>query len=149
MGGSTDMPAYSHTQTAPLCLVLYGIAIVAIVLAAVMDEWLGSISVAAVGLILVLVAAAFRHLTVEDEGDVLAIRFGPLPLFHKRVWYADIRQVEVGRSLILDCWGMPCTIRGGWVWNLWGRDCVVVQRKDNSILRMGTDDAENPAGFPW
>ena len=38
------------------------------------------------------------------------------------------------------------SLRGGWVWNIWGRDCVVLQlRKD--ILRVGTDDAEKLARF--
>ena len=149
MAAMSGPPSYSHIQKAPLYLILYGAAIVTVMVAIMMGEWQGIVVAGGVSLVLVVLGGAFHHFTVEDEGDVLAIRFGPLPLFHKRVWYADIRQVEVGRSLILDCWGMPCTIRGGWVWNLWGRDCVVVQRKDNSILRMGTDDAENPAGFPW
>jgi hypothetical protein len=38
------------------------------------------------------------------------------------------------------------SIRGGWVWNLWGRDCVVVQLKKGT-LRIGTDDAANLAVF--
>ena len=32
-----------------------------------------------VGLLLALVGLAFHHLTVEEEGDRLAVRFGPLP----------------------------------------------------------------------
>ncbi len=38
------------------------------------------------------------------------------------------------------------SLRGGWVWNLWGRDCVVLQLR-KSILRVGTDDAENLTAF--
>jgi polygalacturonase len=38
------------------------------------------------------------------------------------------------------------SIRGGWVWNLWGRDCVVVQL-NKGTLRIGTDDAANLAVF--
>jgi hypothetical protein len=44
--------------------------------------------------------------------------------------------------LILDGWGIHMSIRGGWVWNLWGRDCVVVHLKKGT-LRIGTDDAAN------
>jgi hypothetical protein len=51
---------------------------------------------------------------------VLVIRFGPIPLFRRTVRYADIQKVEVGRTLILDGWGIHFSIRGGWVWNLWG-----------------------------
>jgi len=38
------------------------------------------------------------------------------------------------------------SLRGGWVWNLWGRDCVVLQLR-KGILRVGTADAENLADF--
>ena len=39
------------------------------------------------------------------------------------------------------------SIRGGVVWNLWGRECVVVRFRNGKVLRIGTDDAENLAGF--
>src|SRR5262249_12971741 len=31
--------------------------------------------------------------------------------------------------------------------NLWGRDCVVLHRRDGGVLRIGTDDPENLARF--
>jgi hypothetical protein len=93
-----------------------------------------------IGLLMLVVAASFHHLTVEDRGDVLAVRFGPLPLFLRTVRYADIQAVEIGRTLRLDGWGIHYSLRGGWVWNLWGRDCVVVRFRDGRTLRIGTDD---------
>jgi hypothetical protein len=99
------------------------------------------------GLLIALLARAFHHLTVEDQGKVLAIRFGPVPLFRRTVRYADVESVEVGRTLFLDGWGIHYSIRGGWVWNLWGRDCVVVHFKNGGKLRIGTDDAENLVDF--
>ena len=72
---------------------------------------------------------------------MLAIRFGPVPLFRRTVRYTDIEKVEVGRTLILEGWGIHYSIRGGWVWNLWGRDCVVVHFKNGGVLRIATDDA--------
>ena len=38
------------------------------------------------------------------------------------------------------------SIRGDWVWNLWGRDCVMVHLT-KGVLRIGTDDAENLAAL--
>jgi hypothetical protein len=99
-----------------------------------------------IGLLMFVVAASFHHLTVEDRGDGLAIRFGPVPLFCKTVAYNEIKSVETGRTLLLDGWGIHMSIRGGWVWNIWGRDCVVLHLKKGT-LRIGTDDAENLAGF--
>jgi hypothetical protein len=144
---ATDAPAYSHTQKAPLCLILYGSSLAFMVLAWNVDDTPGIFILGGVGLLIALLAAAFHHLTVEDQGDRLTIRFGPLPLFRRTVRYADIQKVEIGRTLILDGWGIHYSIRGGWVWNLWGRDCVVVNLKNGGILRIGTDDAENLAGF--
>lgn len=101
----------------------------------------------AVSLVIALLAPAFHHLTVVDQGERLAIRFGPVPLFRRTVQYADIEKVEVGRTLFLDGWGIHYSIRGGWVWNLWGRDCVVVHFKNGGVLRIGTDDAPGLSRF--
>lgn len=143
----TTDPGYSHTQKAPLCLILYGSALLCFALAWTVGSAPGSIIAAAVGLLIALLAPAFHHLTVVDQGDRLAIRFGPLPLFRRTVRYADIEKVEVGRTLILDGWGIHYSIRGGWVWNLWGRDCAVLRLKNGGVLRIGTDDATNLARF--
>jgi hypothetical protein len=72
------------------------------------------------GLLIALFGTTFHHLTVEDQGDVVAIRFGPVSLFRRRVNYADVEEVEVGRTRFLDGWDIHYSIQGGWVWNLWG-----------------------------
>lgn len=138
---------YSHTQKAPLCLILYASALACIVFAWIVGDTPSIYIGGGVTLVCVLIAPAFHHLTVEDQGEVLAIRFGPIPLFRRTVRYSDIEKVEVGRTLLLDGWGIHLSIRGGWVWNLWGRTCVVVRFKNGSTLRIGTDDAENLARF--
>jgi len=138
---------YSHTQKAPLCLLIYALAAVFLALGWFVQDappvpWLFP----PIGVLLLVVAASFHHLTVEDQGDVLSIRFGPIPLFRKTVPYNEIKSVETGRTLLLDGWGIHMSIRGGWVWNIWGRDCVVLHLKKGT-LRIGTDDAENLACF--
>ncbi len=143
----TKAPEYSHTQKAPLCLILYGFALACFTLAWIVADTPGVFMAGGVGLLIALLAPAFHHLTIEDQGDVLTIRFGPIPLFHRIVRYADIESEEVGRTLLLDGWGIHLSIRGGWVWNLWGRDCVVVHLKNGGVLRIGAADASNLAGF--
>lgn len=140
-------PAYSHTQKAPLCTILYGSALACFVLIWVIGEPPGIYIGGGVGLLVALLGPCFHHLTVEDWGSVLAIRFGPVSLFHRTLRYADIGSVEIGRTLLLDGWGIHLSIRGGWVWNLWGRTCVVVHFKNGGTLRIGTDDAENLLAF--
>ena len=141
------MHSYHHTQRAPLCLLLYGLAITLLVLAWVLRQepvlaWVFPIT----GLIVLVLAASFHHLTVADEGDHLSVSFGPLPLFRRTVRYDDIEQVEIGKTTLLDGWGIHMSLRGGWVWNLWGWDCVVLRLR-NGTLRVGTDDAENLVKF--
>ena len=140
-------PTYSHTQEAPLWMILFGSSIPFFVLAWIAREQPVVLAVMIVaGLLLVLVGLAFHHLTVEDEGDRLAIRFGPLPFMETSVRYDDIQQVEVGRTTILDGWGIHRNPWHGWIWNLWGRDCVVIHRQ-RGVLRVGSDEAENLAEF--
>jgi hypothetical protein len=93
-----------------------------------------------------LLALSLRHLTVEVEGHRLAVRFGPLPLFRTSVRCEDIEGVEVGRTTLLDCCGIHWSLRGSWVWSLWGWECVVVRHR-RGVLRIGTDDATNLALF--
>lgn len=144
----STQPDYSHTQKSPLCLLIYTFSAVFFAVGYFVQDappiqWLFP----PIGLLMFVLAASIHHLTVEDRGDVLAIHFGPVPLFRRTVRYADIGSVEVGRTLLLDGWGIHLSVRGGWVWNLWGRACVVVHFKEGGTLRIGTDDAENLMEF--
>ena len=139
---------YYHTQKAPLCLLVYTLGVVFLLLGWFVQDappikWLFP----PISLLMLVVAASFHHLTVVDQGELLAIRFGPVPLFRTTILYANIAKVEVGRTLLLDGWGIHMSIRGGWVWNLWGRTCAVVHLKNGGTLRIGTDDAANLVGF--
>lgn len=89
---------YAHTQAAPLCLLLYGAALLCFIGAAWAQETPGLSVAGGVGLLLLVLAPAFHHLTVEDYGDVLGMQFGPLPLFARNVRYEDIAGVEKERT---------------------------------------------------
>lgn len=144
---TTTAPGYAHTQKGPLCLILYGSAIFCVIAGWMVGSAPGNFIAMGVGLLVALTGPVFHHLSVTDERDQLAIRFGPVPAFQRTLRYADIVKVEVGRTLILDGWGIHYSIRGGWVWNLSGRDCVVVHLSNGGVLRIGTDDADNLARF--
>jgi len=94
-----------------------------------------------------VVAACFQHLTVTDEGDRFRIKFGPIPLFQRTVRYDDIQNVEVRRTTILDGWGIHTNLRGGWVWNIWGRDCVLIELQKGRKLFLGTDEPDELRRF--
>lgn len=139
--------AYSHTQKAPLWVILYGSALTCFAIAWLIGDSASTCIGLSVGLPIALLGPCFHHLTVEDQGEFPVIRFGPIPLFHRTLNYADLGSVEVGRTSLVDGWGVHYSIRGGWVWNLWGRSCVVVHFKNSETLWIGTDDAERLARF--
>lgn len=138
---------YRHTQRSPLCVLIYVLASVMFVTTwFVRDEAALQMIFIVSGLMMVCLAASFHHLTVEDEGDRLSIRFGPLPLFRRSVVYDRLVSVHVGRTNLIDGWGIHKSLKGGWVWNLWGFDCVVLEL-DNGTLRIGTDAPQPLANF--
>jgi len=99
-----------------------------------------------VALLILVCAMSFQRLTIRDEGDYLAIRYGPLPLFRKRIPYARITAVERDRSSVLDGWGVHYMPIRGWTYNLWGFDCVKLCL-GNKVIRIGSDDVGNLASF--
>jgi len=142
------MDTYHHTQKAPWHVLLCALA-TALLTAGwfTRPEPVLNVLFSASGLLMLLLGASFHHLTVEDEGHQLVLRFGLLPLFGKRrIWYDDICGVERGRTTFLDGWGIQWSPWSGWVWNIWGYDCVVLRLK-RSILRVGTDDPQGLAEF--
>ena len=144
---SSGEAAYCHTQKAPLHWVFYPLVLLLAVVGwlcrdhppVMYTQW------GAAGLMLV-VAFMFRHLTVRDEGDCLAVRFGPLPAFRRLIRYTDITAVEPGRSAFIDGWGVHWIPGRGTTYNLWGFGCVklTVQGK---TLRVGSDDVDNLTDF--
>jgi hypothetical protein len=97
--------------------------------------------------LLVGIAYAFRNLRVVDEGDALALRFGPLPLFRKRIPYSRIQAAERDRTTVVDGWGIHWVPGRGWTYNLWGFDCVRLTLTNGRTIRVGTDDPEGLARF--
>ncbi len=138
---------YRHVQRAPLCWLLYGLAFMFFVIGYTQQnppimDWL----FLGIGGLMVLLAASFHYLEVVDEGRRLRVRFGPLPFFQRTIGYEMIESVETGRTSVLDGWGIHISLRGGWVWNLWGRDCVVLQLHRGRFT-IGTDQPAELAAF--
>ena len=138
---NAEFGSYRHTQKGPWSLLLYVLGVVFLAVGWSIPLLPLQITFLITGVLIFLLGMSFHHLTVADEGTQLSIRFGPFPLFRKRIDYGDISAVEKGRTTILDGWGIHLSLRGGWVWNIWGRDCVVIQLK-RGIIRVGTDDPD-------
>ena len=136
---------YTHTQSGRWHYVLF-----ALTLAILAGAWITR-SHPPLAIILLVSAATFAlcglvfgSLTISDEGDRLALHFGPLPLLRKRIRYADITAVEIGRTSILDGWGIHFIPGRGWTYNVWGFACVKLTL-GRKVIRVGTDDAEGLA----
>ncbi len=138
---------YNHTQKAPLHYIFYAIVLVMLpILWAVKDEPGAVIVMSSVIAILLLVSGMFQNLTVRDEGDRLAVRYGPLQVFFKTIRYADITSIEPDRSRFIDGWGIHYVPGRGMMYNLWGFDCVKLQL-GNRLIRIGSDDVQNLVDF--
>jgi hypothetical protein len=143
----SDLLTYRHTQKGPWHLLLYAFG-AAMLIAGMLIRAVPTLDITllASGFLTLLLSASFHHLSVEDEGHQLAIRFGPFPLFRKRIWYDNMLEVKKGRTMFLDGWGIHWSPWGGRLWNIWGYDCVVIRLK-RGRLRVGTDDPDSLVEF--
>jgi len=143
----SEFPTYHHTQKTPWYVLLYALAVgFAIAGWCFRAEFSLEATFLGTSFLMVLLGTSLQDLTVEDEGQQLAIHFGPLRLFQKRIWYEDIVAVGKGRLGLNDGWGIHWSPWGGWVWSVRGRDCIHVRLKRGAI-RIGTDDPDLLAAF--
>ncbi|NQU23982.1 MAG: hypothetical protein HQ567_22090 [Candidatus Nealsonbacteria bacterium] len=98
------------------------------------------------GLLTGALGPTFHHLTVCDEVDCLAVRYGPLPMFGKRIRYDEITQIDADRTTLLDGWGIHYFPGRGWTYNISGFDCVKLTM-GRRVIRVGSDDVENLTEF--
>ena len=140
--------AYFHTQVGPIAWILGLVAAAFFGLALFAHQadrpFFGLV---ALGALLLGLAPCFHRLTVRDDGDQLTVRFGPIPLFGTKIKYADITRVEPGRLDWLDGGGIHYVPGRGWVYNLWGPDCVHIFKDRPRPIRVGSDDLKGLLEF--
>lgn len=138
---------YEHTQKGPWRFLGYFFALTLIpVVWAASDEPMAVVAIGGVMFLLVAVCEGFSRLTIRDEGDRLAVSFGPPPVWRTHIAYRDIESVEAARSNFLDGWGVHWIPGRGTIYNVWGYDCVRVTTP-NRTVRLGTDDVERLVAF--
>lgn len=138
---------YQHTQRGWLHWLLYSLVAATI---AVMwffrDQPSAVLALGLAAVLLAFAALAFHYMIVQDEGEALAVHYGPLPLFHTRIYYIEITSVEPGQTTLIDGWGIHYIPGRGWTYNLWGFGCARLQLGDR-VVRIGTDDVDNLVSF--
>lgn len=147
---------YDHTQRAPLhwILVIPGTAMIVTAWSGIEPAWTGWV-LSIVGAVMLGLSICFRWLRLSSTQDALEIAFGPVGVFQSRLRYDQIVAYRAERSRWIDGWGIHRMPGRGWIWNLWGFDCVAFDLKDGTKLRLGTDDVpgllahlEVRLGFP-
>lgn len=145
IGKEEHLMKYDHIQNGYLHLILIASAVFTAALAFVSaPETIPFLLILA--LFLALVSFCFKTLRVKDEGSRLSVSFGPIPFFKRYIDYSEISGLEKSRSSIIDGWGIHYTPGRGWIWNLWGRNCICISMGDRR-LRIGTDDPESLIKF--
>jgi len=139
-----DAPRYEHTQVGRLHWLFFGIG--ALLFAASLGDGGASGALLTVAIVFAGIGLCFRSLTVRDGGDRLTLRFGPLPILSKSIPYSTISAVEATRSTLIDGWGIHWIPGRGWIWNLWGFECVRLEQ-DGRAFRIGTDDLRGLTEF--
>ena len=81
------------------------------------------------------------------SGDRLTLAFDPLALFKKRLPYAQVRAARATRSDMLDGSGIHGIAGRGWIYNLWGYDCVAIELANGKRVRLRSDDPRGQASF--
>ncbi len=131
--------AYDHVQRGRLAYLLHFL-VLPIAALGLLETSLWPLFVV-MAVVFEFLALCFHSLRVRDKGDHLLVTFGPLPVFRKRIDFADVADVEPARSSVLDGWGIHWIPGRGWIWNIEGRDCVRLHLRDGRQLRIGTDES--------
>lgn len=131
---------YAHTQRGKLHYLVLATAMLYVVLSLLFD-WSGDVQrlLAAIAAGLGVVALACERMTVRDAGGHLEIRYGPLPFVRRRLELAAMTSARIGRTTLIDGWGVQWMPGRGWTYNLWGFDCVEITYRGRTV-RVGTDD---------
>ncbi|MFO7903479.1 MAG: hypothetical protein ACQESR_00060 [Planctomycetota bacterium] len=98
---------YEHKRRGPWGLMCYAFAAAFLTASYHSPVPALSITFLVTGIFLLVLGASLGRLIVEDQGDHIAVHFGPLPLFRKRIRCEDIVEVEMGRTNFLDGWQVP------------------------------------------
>lgn len=122
-------PNYSHKQYSPWPLLASGLFFL---------RKNKRRSFLAVGLALLATQVCSLTIRVDERG--VSWNFGfSLPTGH--IPFDDIADVQVTQTGFLSGMGVRWTPQHGWLWQVSGRDAVMIRKKDRSIITLGTNDA--------
>jgi hypothetical protein len=139
---------YSHTQHSAAACFLFSLAAlipVSLLLGgAINGANVGArITMLAATVVMMLSAFAFSSLTIAVRDGQLSWWFGP-GIVKKTVPLSTIVSAEPTTTSILNGWGIHLTGRG-WLYNVAGRQAVLVIQQDGKRFLLGTDEPDGLA----
>jgi len=139
---------YHHTQSNAAAFLLLNLAAIfpiGVFLSGVLPPGdLGArITVLVAGVVMMISAFAFSSLTIAVRDGQLSWWFGP-GIVKKTIPLASIAAAQPTTTSILNGWGIHLTGRG-WLYNVAGRQAVLVTQHDGKRFLLGTDEPESLA----
>lgn len=92
------------------------------------------------GILFLMLTSIFSTLTIEIDQYELKWHFGPIPIIKRSISRSDIKGIKKTKTKIIEGWGIHYT-RRGWLYNITGRDAVLIEKSDGSTLMIGTSNA--------
>ena len=139
-----SLPTYQHTQRGPWSFFLLaqvaGNLTLAVRLWGNEPAWASWLFLS-VALLMTFMTFCFKSLTTTVSKTSLRIHFGPIPLLEKKVLLEEIVSVRPEKSSLLDGWGVHWTPGKGWIYNMWGFDCLAIDLGTRHF-RVGTNDPD-------
>jgi hypothetical protein len=137
--------SYHHNQRSRAIALLMGVG-------ALVPIWLlasGRLAAAPVGarittfvalIVLAISAFVFSSFSIAISGGQLSWWFGP-GVVKRTVPLSTIVSATPATTSMIDGWGIHLTARG-WLYNVAGRQAVVVRQKDGTQFLLGTDEPQ-------
>jgi hypothetical protein len=101
------------------------------------------ITVLVAAVVMMVSAFAFSSLTIAVRDGQLSWWFGP-GIVKKTVPLSTIASAEPTTTSIINGWGIHLTARG-WLYNVAGRQAVLITQKDGKRFLLGTDEPDSLA----
>jgi hypothetical protein len=139
---------YSHTQRSAAAIFLFSLATLVpagLVLSGALSSADGGarVTALAVAVVMAISAFAFSSLTITVRDGQLTWWFGP-GIVKKTVPLSTIVSAEPTTTSLLNGRGIHLTGRG-WLYNVAGRQAVLVTQQDGKRFLLGTDEPDSLA----
>lgn len=139
---------YSHTQRSAASLFVFSLAAlipIGILLSgALASADVGArITVLAAAVVMLISAFTLSSLTIAVRDGQLSWWFGP-GIVKKTVPLSTIVSAEPTMTSVISGWGIHLTGRG-WLYNVSGREAVLVTQQDGKRFLLGTDEPDSLA----